>query len=47
MDTDMQCSNIAAEAQQFVKDCGGPEPLRTFGGRKYVNGDGFYILVTN
>jgi hypothetical protein len=41
----MQCSNLAAEAQQFVKDCGGDD-VTYFGGRKYVNGDGFYVLTT-
>lgn len=45
----MQCSNLAAEAQQFAKDCrtGGNDEMNWMAGRKYVNGDGFYILITH
>jgi hypothetical protein len=47
---DMQCSSLAAEAQQFVKDCSGSAveifSIKHIGGRKYVNGDGFYLLTT-
>lgn len=48
----MQYSRIAEEADQFVKDC---EYFKDkacsfqdckLGGRKYVNADGLYILVT-
>jgi hypothetical protein len=42
----MQCSNLAAKVQQFVKDCSSSSKPY-FGGRKYVNGDSAYILVTD
>jgi hypothetical protein len=42
---DMQCPNLVAEVQQLVKDCGGSDqPF--FAGKKFVNGNGFYVLVT-